>query len=57
MKIIEILNFNRKLLKRLQIAGIRLENAQYIDLQIMKRCGNAVKKSCIRWLYWPTNMR
>lgn len=32
MKIIEILNFNRELLKRLQIAGIRLKDTQYIDL-------------------------
>lgn len=29
---IEILNFNRELLKRLQAAGIRLEDARYIDL-------------------------
>ena len=28
MKVIEILNFNRELLKRLQAAGIRLEDAQ-----------------------------
>ena len=32
MKVIEILNFNRELLKRLQAAGIRLEDASYIDL-------------------------
>lgn len=32
MKVIEILNFNRELLKRLQTAGIRLEDARYIDL-------------------------
>lgn len=32
MKVIEILNFNRELLKRLEAAGIRLEDAQYIDL-------------------------
>lgn len=32
MKIIEILKFNRELLKRLQTAGIRLDDAQYIDL-------------------------
>lgn len=32
MKIIEILKFNRELLKRLQIAGIRLEDTRYIDL-------------------------
>lgn len=32
MKVIEILNFNRELLKRLQASGIRLEGARYIDL-------------------------
>lgn len=32
MKIIEILNFNRELLKRLQTAGIRLDDTRYIDL-------------------------
>ncbi|MDC2622340.1 hypothetical protein [Bacteroides ovatus] len=32
MKVIELLNFNRELLKKLQEAGIRLEDAQYIDL-------------------------
>lgn len=32
MKVIEILNFNRELLKRFQVAGIRLEDVSYIDL-------------------------
>ncbi len=32
MKMIEILNFNRELLKRLHEVGIRLEDARYIDL-------------------------
>ena len=32
MKVIEILNFNRELLKRLQASGIRLEDARFIDL-------------------------
>lgn len=32
MKVIELLNFNRELLKKLQEAGIRLEDARYIDL-------------------------
>ena len=32
MKVIEILNFNRELLKRLQASGIRLEDTRYIDL-------------------------
>ena len=34
MKVIEILNFNRELLKKLQTAGIRLEDVYYIDLYI-----------------------
>lgn len=46
MKIIEILNFNRELLKRLQTAGIRLEDAQYIDLytdyETMRKRGEKV---------------
>lgn len=32
MKIFEILNFNREPLKRLQQAGIRIEDVEYIDL-------------------------
>lgn len=32
MKIIEILKFNRELLKRLQTAGIQLDDTRYIDL-------------------------
>lgn len=32
MKVIEILNFNRELLKKLQDAGIRLEDCRYVDL-------------------------
>lgn len=32
MKIFELINFNRELLKRLQEAGIRLDDAKYIDL-------------------------
>ena len=32
MKVIEILNFNRELLKKIQDAGIRLEDCRYIDL-------------------------
>ena len=34
MKVFEILNFNRELLGKLQTAGIRLEDIQYIDLYI-----------------------
>lgn len=37
MKIIEILKFNRELLRRLQTAGIRLDDARYIDLYIEYR--------------------
>ena len=32
MKIIDVLKFNRELIKRLKLAGIRLEDADYIDL-------------------------
>lgn len=32
MKIIEILKFNRELLKRLKNAGVRLEDVEYVDL-------------------------
>ena len=32
MKIIEVLKFNRELIKRLRIAGIRLEDEEFVDL-------------------------
>ena len=32
MKVIEVLEFNRELIKRFKLAGIRLEDADYIDL-------------------------
>lgn len=32
MKIIEGLKFNRELIKRLKMSGIRLEDAEYVDL-------------------------
>lgn len=32
MKIIEVLKFNRELIKRLKIAGIRLEDEAFVDL-------------------------
>lgn len=32
MKVIDILNFNRELLKKLQDAGIRIEDYRYVDL-------------------------
>lgn len=32
MKVFELINFNRELLKKLQDAGIRLDDARHIDL-------------------------
>lgn len=32
MKVFELINFNRELLKKLQDAGIRLDDVRYIDL-------------------------
>ena len=32
MKVIEILNLNKELLKKFQTVGIRMEDVQYIDL-------------------------
>ena len=32
MKRIEVLKFNRELIKRLKIAGIRLEDEEFVDL-------------------------
>ena len=32
MKIIEVLKVNRELIKRLRMAGIRLEDEQFVDL-------------------------
>lgn len=32
MKIIEVLKFNRELIKRLKIEGIRLEDEEFVDL-------------------------
>ena len=31
MKVIEIINFNRELLKKLQEASVRLEDVQYVE--------------------------
>lgn len=46
MKVFEILNFNREPLKRLQQAGIRIEDVEYIDLyndyRVMLGCGEKV---------------
>ncbi len=32
MKVYEVINFNKELLKNIQTAGIRLEDIRYIDL-------------------------
>ena len=32
MKIIEVLKFNRELINRLKMSGIRLEDVEYVDL-------------------------
>lgn len=32
MKVIEVVKFNRELLSRMKAAGIKLEDAQYVDL-------------------------
>lgn len=32
MKIIEVLKFNRELIKKLKMAGIRLEDEEFVDL-------------------------
>lgn len=32
MKVIEVLKFNRELLRKLKSAGIRLEDEEYVDL-------------------------
>lgn len=32
MKIIEVLKFNRELISKLKLAGIRLEDVEYVDL-------------------------
>ena len=57
MKVIEILNFNRELLKKLQDAGIRLEDCRYIDLyaDYMKLLGHGEKAVSYTHLTLPTN--
>ncbi len=58
MKVIEILNFNRELLKRLQAAGIRLEDARYIDLYAdYTRLLDQVRRSRMLWPYCPRSIR
>ena len=58
MKVIEILNFNRELLKRLQAAGIRLEDARYIDLYAdYTRLLDQGEKVSYLWPYCPKSIR
>ena len=49
MKVIEIINFNRELLKKLQEAGVRLEDVQYVDLysEYMYRTSQGEKVSYV----------
>ena len=46
MKIIDVLKFNRDLIKRLRIVGIRLEDEQFVDLYtdytVMRQGGEKV---------------
>lgn len=46
MKIIDVLKFNRELIKRLRIVGIRLEGEQFVDLYtdytVMRQGGEKV---------------
>ena len=58
MKVIEILNFNRELLKRLQASGIRLEDARYIDLYSdYTRLLDQGEKVRMSWPYCPKSIR
>lgn len=58
MKVIELLNFNRELLKRLQAVGIRLEDTQYIDLYTdYIRLLNQGEKFHMLWLCYPKSIR
>ena len=42
MKVFELINFNRELLKKLQDAGIRLDDARYSDYVDMYQQGEKV---------------
>ena len=46
MKIIEVLKFNRELINRLKMSGIRLEDVEYVDLYTdyttLLECGEKV---------------
>lgn len=49
MKVIEVLNLNKELLKKFQQVGIRLEDVQYVDLydEYKKMLANGDKVSYI----------
>lgn len=49
MKVIEIITFNRELLKKLQEAGVRLEDVQYVELysEYMYRTSQGEKVSYV----------
>ena len=53
MKIIEIVKINRELLKNLHTAGVRIEDAKYIDLyaDYRRMLANGDKVSYI--VIWP----
>lgn len=60
MKIIEVLKFNRELIKRLKTAGIRLEDEAYVDLytdyttfdwtwrKSIVHCGASIRQVCCK---------
>ena len=57
MKIIEVLKFNRELIKRLRIAGIRLEDEEFVDLYgTIPHYLNKVKRYPTSWLCFLTGM-
>ena len=58
MKVIEILNFNRELLKRLQASGIRLEEPGIlICIQTIPAYWIRVRKFRMSWPYCPKSIR
>lgn len=58
MKIIEVLKFNRELIKRLKTAGIRLEDEAYVDLytDYTTLIGRGEKVSRTLWRIYQTSM-
>ena len=56
MKVIEILNLNKELLKNFQKAGIRMDDVQYIDLFNEYRALLTQGEKCpISWRFLPPN--